>query len=283
MQGRGEARVEDSPFWCDSADLPLWYRRSAHRQGKQAREGEINDASTASGKGARRGYILIAGREIPDDRELYRSIIAHDRDPIARLKARVGLLVDGLRIRLYRLLLTSPQLSWIAHLFLGYVGVVTALRTAVMNIRVFLVRPVQLILLVDVLAALLLAFFVADFFTGNVVEQLAGLINDWLIKPQLDFVLGEGNLIEQIPAFLTILVNALFDVLAYIPLQLGLMDPATVITAKSVSAHIAKVGFLIPKISYIIRLELVIIAFLLRFPLFARKTAWEDSLPKLMK
>ena len=46
-----------------------------------------------------------------------------------------------------------------------------------MSVRVFVVRPVQAILLVDVLAALLLAFFVADFFTNNWVEWLARLIN----------------------------------------------------------------------------------------------------------
>lgn len=226
---------------------------------------------------------VIAGREIPDDRELYRSIIRHDRDPLARLKARIGLLTDSVRIRLFRFLLTNPHLSWLANSFLAYVKVVTAVRSGIMRIRVFLVRPFQLVLLIEVLAAMLLAFFMADFFTGNAVERLADLVNDWLIKPQLNFLLGDGNLIEQIPAYLKIAVDFLFDALAYIPLQLGLMSPETVVLAKSVSAHVAKVGFLIPKISYIIRLELVILSFLLRFPLFARKTAWEDSLPKLMK
>ncbi len=231
----------------------------------------------------RRGVIVINGRELPDDRALYRSIIRHDRDPLARLRARVGLLSDNIRIRLFRFLLTSPHLAGLASGFLAYVRLVTSLRSFIMGLRVFLVRPVQLILLVDVLAAVLLAFFWADVFTDNWVERLAGWISAWLIKPQLDLVLGEGNLIEQIPGYLKIAVDMLFDVLAYLPLQLGLMSPETVALAKSVSAHVAKVGFLIPKISYIIRLELVILSFVLRFPFFARKTAWEESLPRLMK
>ena len=121
---------------------------------------------------------VIAGREIPDDRELYRSIIRHDRDPLARLKARIGLLTDSVRIRLFRFLLTNPHLSWLANSFLAYVKVVTAVRSGIMRIRVFLVRPFQLVLLIEVLAAMLLAFFMADFFTGNAVERLADLVND---------------------------------------------------------------------------------------------------------